>query len=147
MQHLATAVWPEDIQHGRDAPPGLWASRRLEVLVATRERDHLFAQDEHPSAPLEDVAVDLLARDLGNKGSQVGVRINLNEPHELRYWTKELGVDEAQLRAAVAAAGTWVDTGDRRLSRTLNLMAPCVALLPKDAIAKASCECHELATP
>nr|WP_257386362.1 DUF3606 domain-containing protein [Tahibacter caeni] len=31
--------------------------------------------------------------------------INLNQAHEVRYWTKELGVTEAQLRAAVREVG------------------------------------------
>ena len=31
--------------------------------------------------------------------------ISLEQPHEIRYWTRELGVTEAQLRAAVFAAG------------------------------------------
>jgi hypothetical protein len=46
--------------------------------------------------------------DLSNRGPQDRSRINVSETHELRYWTKELGVSEAQLRAAVAAAGTSV---------------------------------------
>lgn len=31
--------------------------------------------------------------------------INLNQAHEVRYWTKELGVTEAELRAAVREVG------------------------------------------
>lgn len=46
-----------------------------------------------------------MADDLGNRGPQDRARINLNEAHELRYWTRQLGVTEARLRAAVAAAG------------------------------------------
>lgn len=32
--------------------------------------------------------------------------INVNEAHEVQYWTKELGVNTKQLIAAVKAAGT-----------------------------------------
>lgn len=32
--------------------------------------------------------------------------INVNQPHEVVFWTKELGVSEARLRHAVAAVGT-----------------------------------------
>lgn len=32
-------------------------------------------------------------------------QVVLREPHEVDYWTAHLGVDEARLRAAVAAAG------------------------------------------
>jgi hypothetical protein len=42
------------------------------------------------------------------RGPQDRSRINVSETHELRYWTQTLGVTEAQLRAAVAAAGTSV---------------------------------------
>jgi hypothetical protein len=49
-----------------------------------------------------------MSDDLTNRGSQDRSRINVNESHELRYWTKELGVTEAQLRAAVQAVGVSV---------------------------------------
>lgn len=47
-----------------------------------------------------------MADDLSYRGPHDRSRVNVNETHELRYWTRELGVTEAQLRAAVAAAGT-----------------------------------------
>jgi hypothetical protein len=43
--------------------------------------------------------------DLKNRGPQDRARVNVNEPHELRYWTKEFGCTEAELRAAVKAVG------------------------------------------
>ncbi|MNQ00301.1 hypothetical protein D3C85_129480 [compost metagenome] len=46
-----------------------------------------------------------MSDDLNNRGPQDRSRINVNEPHELRYWTKELGVTEDQLRDAVNAVG------------------------------------------
>lgn len=46
-----------------------------------------------------------MADDLNNRGAKDRARINVNEEHELRYWTKELGVTEEQLRAAVKSAG------------------------------------------
>jgi hypothetical protein len=36
-------------------------------------------------------------------------RINIHEEHEVRYWTKALGVNEHELRNAVAAVGTSAD--------------------------------------
>lgn len=46
-----------------------------------------------------------ISRDLhGDHSSRQ--RINLSETHEVRYWTKVLGCTEAQLRAAVATAGS-----------------------------------------
>lgn len=43
--------------------------------------------------------------DLNKRGPQDRSRINVNEPHELRYWTQELGISEAELRDAVKAVG------------------------------------------
>ena len=36
-------------------------------------------------------------------------RINVNQEHELRYWTKELGVDEETLKATVQRVGPMAD--------------------------------------
>jgi hypothetical protein len=47
-----------------------------------------------------------MADDLNKRGPQDSARVNVNEVHELRYWTARLGVSEARLRSAVAAAGT-----------------------------------------
>lgn len=49
-----------------------------------------------------------MADDPNKRGPQDRTRINVNEPHEVRYWTQALGVTEAQLRSAVAAAGVEV---------------------------------------
>ena len=46
-----------------------------------------------------------MSDDLSNRGPQDRSRINVNEPHELRYWTQELGVSESELQAAVKAVG------------------------------------------
>jgi hypothetical protein len=46
-----------------------------------------------------------MADDLTNRGAQDRARINIHEPHEVRYWTEALNVDEAQLRALVAEGG------------------------------------------
>ncbi|MEZ2298930.1 DUF3606 domain-containing protein [Variovorax sp. RCC_210] len=49
-----------------------------------------------------------MADDLSKRGPQDARRINVNELHEVRYWTQTLGVTEAQLRSAIAAAGVEV---------------------------------------
>ena len=36
-------------------------------------------------------------------------RINTDQEHEVRYWTKELGVSEEQLRQAVQRVGSSAD--------------------------------------
>jgi Protein of unknown function (DUF3606) len=43
--------------------------------------------------------------DRTKRGPADAARININEEHELRYWTKTLNVPEAELRDAVAAVG------------------------------------------
>jgi len=50
-----------------------------------------------------------MADDLSNRGAQDRARINLNELHELRYWTGALNVSEERLREAVAAVGVSAD--------------------------------------
>ena len=44
-----------------------------------------------------------------NRGEPDRSRINLNEEHEVRYWTKALDATEAELRAAVEAVGPTAD--------------------------------------
>jgi hypothetical protein len=41
-----------------------------------------------------------------NRGPQDRARINLSEEHEVRYWTRALGVDKERLAAAVKAVGS-----------------------------------------
>ena len=45
------------------------------------------------------------ADDQKNRGPADRTRINVNEPYELAYWTKEIGVSEKTLRDAVAKVG------------------------------------------
>lgn len=46
-----------------------------------------------------------MADDLNNRGAADRSRINLNEEHEIRYWTLALNVPEDELRRLVAEAG------------------------------------------
>ena len=46
-----------------------------------------------------------MADDPSNRGPQDRARINVNQSHELDYWTEALGCTEDQLRAAVSAVG------------------------------------------
>jgi hypothetical protein len=46
-----------------------------------------------------------MADDLSNRGSADRVRINVNEPYELAYWAKELGVSGDRLRELVKEHG------------------------------------------
>ena len=44
-------------------------------------------------------------------------RINVNEDHEVRYWTKELGVSTEELKAAVKKAGTSAEAVRKELKK------------------------------
>ena len=46
-----------------------------------------------------------MADDTSERSRQDQLRINVNEPHEIRYWMQRLGCTEQELRAAVAKAG------------------------------------------
>ena len=53
--------------------------------------------------------------DLRNTGSPDRDRINVNEEHEVRYWTQRFGVSEDELRRAVEQVGHSVDEVEKRL--------------------------------
>jgi hypothetical protein len=46
-----------------------------------------------------------MSDDLANRGAQDRARINLTEPHEVKYWTDALGVSKEQLERVVAEVG------------------------------------------
>lgn len=46
-----------------------------------------------------------MADDKTNRGPQDRARINVHEPYELQYWSKELGVTPDRLRQLVAQHG------------------------------------------
>jgi len=54
---------------------------------------------------------------LSNRGPQDRARINVNETHEIQYWTKQLGVSETQLREAVQAVGVSADAVKKHLGK------------------------------
>ena len=60
-----------------------------------------------------------MADDKTKKGGADRSRININEGHEVSYWTRELGVTKEQLTAAVKAVGTSV-TAVRRNLKTVS---------------------------
>jgi len=50
-----------------------------------------------------------MSDDLKNRGPADRSRISLSEEHEVRYWTRALGVSKERLAAAVQAVGSSVD--------------------------------------
>jgi hypothetical protein len=53
--------------------------------------------------------------DTGEIGRQDDARINVNQDHELTYWSRKLGVSRDRLREAVARAGPLVRNVEREL--------------------------------
>jgi hypothetical protein len=54
--------------------------------------------------------------DLSKKGPADRTKVNVNEPWELKYWTKTLNVAEEKLKAAVKTVGTKVGDVRKHLS-------------------------------
>lgn len=58
-----------------------------------------------------------MSDNLNKTGKGDDIRINVNQQHELNYWTKELGVTEERLREAVKAVGPMVADVRKYLSK------------------------------
>jgi uncharacterized protein DUF3606 len=50
-----------------------------------------------------------MSDDLKNPGPEDGLRINLHQEHEVRYWCKALDCEEFELRACVEKVGMMAD--------------------------------------
>lgn len=61
-----------------------------------------------------------MADDLTDPGPEDGLRINLNQDHEVRYWTKALDCTEEELRTAVGAVGVMADDVRKYLAQDLD---------------------------
>jgi hypothetical protein len=58
-----------------------------------------------------------MADDLKQTGRNDDQRINVDQDHELSYWSKELGVSRDELRRAVEQAGPMVRNVRQPLNR------------------------------
>jgi uncharacterized protein DUF3606 len=58
-----------------------------------------------------------MSDDRTNRGAPDRDRIDINDPDEVRNWTKSLGVSKEELQRAVAAAGDRADKVREFLSR------------------------------
>ena len=58
-----------------------------------------------------------MADDLKIRGAQDRARVNVNEDHEVRYWTQKWGVSKEQLAAAVNKVGVAADAVARELGK------------------------------
>ncbi|MGF6488519.1 DUF3606 domain-containing protein [Pseudomonas frederiksbergensis] len=55
--------------------------------------------------------------DLSKTGKSDRDKINVNQPHELRDWSKKFGVTEQQLKDAVKKVGVQVDDVKKHLGK------------------------------
>jgi hypothetical protein len=60
-----------------------------------------------------------MADDKNKTGKPDRDRINVNEPYELRDWTKKFGVSEGELKAAVKAVGPMVKDVAKKLGKSV----------------------------
>jgi hypothetical protein len=58
-----------------------------------------------------------MSDDLGKRGQQDRIRINVHEEHELKYWTQELNVSREELERAVQAVGVMAADVRKHLGR------------------------------
>ncbi|KQY35507.1 hypothetical protein ASD38_02825 [Caulobacter sp. Root487D2Y] len=56
-----------------------------------------------------------MADNLQDRGPQDRARVNVNEPHEVSYWTRKFGVTPDQLRDAVTEVGVSADAVEQAL--------------------------------
>ena len=59
-----------------------------------------------------------MSDNLQDRGPADRARVNVNETHEVRYWTQKFNCTPEQLRAAVAKAGVMADDVERELRST-----------------------------
>ena len=58
-----------------------------------------------------------MADDTSLRHGQDRHRIDVDQDHEIRYWTEQLGVTEEELRNAVHTAGVQIDDVRRHLGK------------------------------
>lgn len=58
-----------------------------------------------------------MADNLQDRGAQDRARVNVNEDHEVRYWTEKFGVSEEDLIQAVSVVGVSADEVERYLKK------------------------------
>ena len=61
-----------------------------------------------------------MAASRNDSGPRDRTSINMNEAFELRYWSKELGVSLAQLKALIQKVGPGTDAIRRELGSSAN---------------------------
>ncbi len=68
-----------------------------------------------------------MADDPSNRGPQDRSRINVNQEHELRYWSKKFAVSAVELKAAVQKVGTSAKDVEKELAANADRDCPAAA--------------------
>lgn len=58
-----------------------------------------------------------MSDNLQDRGPADRARVNVNETHEVRYWTQKFNCTPEQLRAAVSKAGVMAEAVEQELRR------------------------------
>lgn len=58
-----------------------------------------------------------MSDDLSKRGPQDRTRVNVNEAHEVRYWSEKWNVSEDELREAVKRVGVMAADVERALKK------------------------------
>jgi len=58
-----------------------------------------------------------MSDDLNNRGAQDRSRINLQEDHEVRYWTEALKISKDELERVVAKVGNSAEAVRKKLGK------------------------------
>ncbi|RZL67550.1 MAG: DUF3606 domain-containing protein [Variovorax sp.] len=58
-----------------------------------------------------------MSDELSHRGAQDRSRIDINEAHEVDYWVERFGVNETELRLAVAEVGVATDAVSQHLGK------------------------------
>jgi hypothetical protein len=59
-----------------------------------------------------------MADDTSKTGAADRTQINVNQPHEVQYWTKALGISEDQLKTAVKSVGPNAEAVRKHLGKS-----------------------------
>ena len=79
-------------------------------------RQHGISADWKLSLPVE-TKENEMADNLSDRGARDRARIDVNQRHELQYWSKKFGVTEDELRKAVEQVGPMADKVGERLGK------------------------------
>ena len=58
-----------------------------------------------------------MSDETSQRGAQDRQRINMNQEHEVRYWTERFNVSREQLQQAVDAVGSMATSVEQKLKR------------------------------